>query len=166
MESSFEHLAVFAEVSAAIVGFVAIFLVLIRREDKFPPEDAIRIRALILVGFAGIFMSLLPIAISRGNFPVENVWKSSSASFITVLGLASVYVAAKHFRLPETARANIPLGNLVIAWVCISIAVVLLGLSVLAMPAVSYSFSYTAALLLVMAAGATNFYTIAIQKLL
>ena len=44
MTSSFEHLSVFAEVAAAIIGFVAIFLVLVRGEEKFPAEDAIRRR--------------------------------------------------------------------------------------------------------------------------
>jgi hypothetical protein len=70
MEASFEHLAIFAEVSAGIVGFVSIFLVLVRREGKFPPEHALRVRSLILIGFIGIFMSLLPIVI-RPNAALE-----------------------------------------------------------------------------------------------
>jgi hypothetical protein len=166
MSSSFDHLTVFAEVSAAIVGFVAIFLVLVRREDKFPPEDAIRIRALILVGFAGIFMSLLPIALSRGNFSIDEVWVISSVVFIVILASASAYVAVKHFQLSDDAREQIPLGNLLIAWTCAGIAGVLLASNVVDAPIFGYSFSYTSALLLILAAGATNFYTIAIQKLL
>ena len=166
MESSFDQLAIFAEVSAAIVGFVAIFLVLVRREDKFPPEDAIRIRVLILVGFIGIFMSLLPITISRVNLAVDDIWIVSSALFVVVLGSTAVYIAAKHFKLPTSARENIPLENLLIAWTCVATAIILLGANVLQMPIFCYSFAYTAALLLVLAVGATNFYTIAIQKLL
>lgn len=166
MEPSFDHLTVFAEVSAAIVGFVAIFLVLVRREEKFPPEDAIRIRALVLIGFSGIFMSLLPIAISRGNFPVDEIWIISSAAFIVLVGSGSVYIAIRHFELPDSARENIPIWNLLIAWTFMGISGVLLGSNVLQVPVFGYSFSYTGALLLVLAAGATNFYTIAIQKLL
>ena len=166
MESSFDQLAVFAEVSAAIVGFVAIFLVLVRREDKFPPEDAIRIRALILVGFTGIFMSLLPIAVSHGNFPADQIWIMSSAVFIVMFGSASASIAMRHFQLPDSARENIPMGNLLIAWTFAGTAGILLVSNVLQVPVFGYSFSYTSALLLVLAAGATNFYTIAIQKLL
>jgi hypothetical protein len=43
VNSSIDHLSVFAEVAAAPVGFVAIFLALIRREENIPAEDAIRI---------------------------------------------------------------------------------------------------------------------------
>lgn len=166
MDSSFEHLSVFAEVAAALVGFIAIFLVLVRREEKFPAEDAIRIRVMVLVGFAGISMSLLPIAIAEINLDNVQVWVISSAAFIVMIGSIAAYTAVRHFQLPDTSRENIPWSNLLIGWSCAAAAAGLLASNVLQMPIFGYSFSYTASLLLVLAVGATNFYIIAIQKLL
>ena len=166
MTSSFEHLGVFAEVAAAIVGFVAIFLVLVQREEKFPAEDAIRIRVMILTAFIGICASLLPIAIAQTNFNEETVWIVSSAIFMLMLGGVASYTAVRHFQLSNTARDNIPLMNLVVGWICAAIAATLLALNLLQVPILGYSFSYTVSLLLLLSVGATNFYTIAIQKLL
>lgn len=166
MDSSFEHLSVFAEVAAALVGFIAIFFVLVRREEKFPAEDAIRIRVMVLVGFAGICMSLLPIAVAEASLGDVQVWVVSSAAFILMIGSIAAYTAVRHFRLPYTARENIPWSNLIIGWSCAAGAAGLLASNVLQTPVLGYSFSYTASLLLVLAVGATNFYTIAIQKLL
>ena len=166
MTSSFEHLGVFAEVAAAIVGFVAIFLVLVQREEKFPAEDAIRIRVMILTAFVGICASLLPIAIAQTNLDEETVWIVSSAIFLLMLGGVASYTALRHFQLSNTARDNIPLMNLIVGWVCAAIATFLLASNFLQVPILGYSFSYTVSLLLVLSVGATNFYTIAIQKLL
>ena len=166
MDSSFAHLSVFAEVAAALVGFVAIFLVLVRREEKFPAEDAIRIRVMVLVGFAVICMSLLPIAIAETSLDNVQVWVISSAAFILLIGSVSAFTAVRHFQLPDTARENIPWSNLLIGWSCAAAAGGLLASNVFHTPIFGYSFSYTASLLLLLAVGATNFYTIAIQKLL
>ncbi|MEE4360752.1 MAG: hypothetical protein V2I63_04430 [Pseudomonadales bacterium] len=166
MDSSFEHLSVFAEVAAALVGFVAIFLVLVRREGKFPAEDAIRMRVMVLVGFAGICLSLLPIAIAETSLDHVQVWIISSAAFIVMVGSIAVYTAVRHFQLPDAARENIPWSNLLIGWSCVAAAGGLLVSNLLQAPILGYSFSYTASLLLLLAIGATNFYTIAIQKLL
>jgi len=166
MTSSFDHLSVFAEVAAAIVGFVAIFLVLVRGEEKFPAEDAIRIRGLIMSALIGIFASLLPIAIAETNLDEELVWIINSATFLLMLGGLSSYTAVRHFQLSNTARDNIPLTNLIVGWTCAATASLLLASNLLQVPILGYSFSYTLSLLLVLSVGATNFYTIAIQKLL
>ena len=55
---------------------------------------------------------------------------------------------------------------LLIGWSCTAAAAGLLASNVLQIPIFGYSFSYTASLLLVLAVGGTNFYTIATQKLL
>ena len=166
MTSSFDHLSVFAEVAAAIVGFVAIFLVLVRGNERFPAEDAIRIRVLILAAFIGICASLLPIAVAETNLDEVLVWRISSAVFLLMLGAVSSYTAVRHFQLSNTARDNIPLTNLIIGWTCAVTASLLLASNLLQLPILGYSFSYTLSLLLLLCIGATNFYTIAIQKLL
>jgi hypothetical protein len=122
VDSSFEHLSVFAEVAAARVGFVAIFLVVVQQEEKFPAEDAIRIRVMILVGFAGICLSLLPIAIAETKLDHVQVWIVSSAAFIVMVGSIAVYTAVRHFQLPDAARENIPWSNLLIGWSCVAVA--------------------------------------------
>lgn len=166
MTAPFEHLSVFAEVAAAIVGFVAIFLVLIRREEKFPAEDALRIRVMILTAFIGICASLLPIAIAQTNLDDEKVWTICSVFFFLMVGGVASYTAVRHFQLSSAARENIPLINLIFGWTCAAIASVLLASNLLQVPILGYSFSYTVSLLLILAVGVANFYTIAIQKLL
>ena len=111
-------------------------------------------------------MSLLPIAIAETNLDNVQVWVISSAAFIVMIGSIAAYTAVRHFQLPDTARENIAWSNLLIGWSCAAAAAGLLASNVLQMPIFGYSFSYTASLLLVLAVGATNFYIIAIQKLL
>lgn len=163
MHTSVEHLAIFAEVSAALVGFVALFLVLVRGDERFSPEDALRIRVLILVGFTVIAMALLPIVIAQNNLNEIAIWHSSSSIFLGVLALQAGYVAMRHFQLPISPRMNIPLWNLLIGWSFATISMLLLVGNIVSIDWFTPSFAYTAALLLTLGAGATNFFTIATQ---
>lgn len=166
MNASVEHLAIFAEVSAALVGFVALFLVLVRREERFPPEDGLRIRVMILIGFTGVAMSLLPIVIAQNTFDEATIWRSSSIIFLSISAAQACYVAVRHFQLPISSRMNIPRWNLLLAWGFVMVAMLLLLGNVGSTNLFAPSFAYTAAILLTLGAGATNFFTIAIQKLL
>lgn len=166
MNSSLEHLGIFAEISTALVGFVAIFLAFVRLEERFSPEDGLRTRVIILSGFTGIFMSLTPIIIAENGLEEDLVWHLSSILFLGVLLLIEVFVAVRHFQLPLDSRRNIPLWNLVLAWSFALAATLLLAINVAPTNWIEASFGYTAAILLVLSAGATNFFTIALQKLL
>ncbi len=166
MNASVEHLGIFAEVSTALVGFVALFLAFVSREERFSPEDGLRTRVLILTGFVGIAMSLIPIIFSENNLDDHVNWRLSSIVFLgTVLVLAG-YVAVRHFQLPRESRKNIPLWNLALGWFFALTAILLLSSNVLVANWVEPSFAYTASILLVLGIGATNFFTIAVQKLL
>ena len=166
MNASVEHLSIFAEVSAALVGFVALFLVLVRREERFSPEDGLRIRVLILIGFIGVTMSLLPIVIAQNNFDETTTWRLSSIIFLSALVVQACYVAVRHFQLPISSRMNIPGWSLLVAWGFAMVAMLLLLGNVGSLNWFAPSFAYTAAILLILGAGATNFFTIAIQRLL
>jgi hypothetical protein len=161
-----DELALFAELGAAFAGFIAIFLIFARREGRFSPADSLRIRSIILASFSAVFISLVPLVLQHAGFSGVALWRA--ASTVALIGglLAGSMVARKHLALSPTDRANVGAVHSVITWGLFAIAAVLLVSNAFWLVSIPSAWPYLASLVFILGIAATNFVTIAFQRLL
>lgn len=161
-----DSLSLLAELGAAFAGFIAIFLIFARREGRFTPADSLRIRSIIVASFAAVFLSLVPLILEQAGLSGGDLWRVTSA--IAVVGgiLAGGLVARKHVSLALEDRADVGALHSVVTWGLFALATILL-LSNLFWPySPPSAWRYMAALTCALGIAATNFVTIAFQRLL
>jgi len=96
-----------SQLGAAFAGFVAIFLIFVRKEDgRFSPADALRIRALIYTSLLVVVVGLIPVALS---FVVDDsdLWRTSATLALLVGAIAIVDVARCHAAMSKQDRREI-----------------------------------------------------------
>ena len=158
-----DELVLFAELGAAFAGFIAIFLIFARREGRFSPADSLRIRSIILASFAAVFLSLVPLVLRHAGFSDVALWRA--ASTVALIGglVAGGVVARKHVALSSLDRADVGAVHSVITWGLFLVAAILLVSN--AFWIVS-AWPYLASLVCILGIAASNFVTIAFQRLL
>ena len=161
-----DELALFAELGAAFAGFIAIFLIFARREGRFSPADSLRIQSIILASFSAVFISLVPLVLHHAGFSGVALWRA--ASTVALIGglLGGGVVARKHFALSPTDRANVGAVHSVITWGLFAIAAILLVSNAFWLVSIPSAWPYLASLVCILGIAATNFVTIAFQRLL
>jgi hypothetical protein len=159
-------LALFAELGAAFAGFIAIFLIFARREGRFSPADSLRIRSIILASFSAVFASLIPMVLYQAGFSGVGLWRVASA--VALIGglLAGGIVALKHVTLSPTDRAEVGAVHSAITWGFFVIAAILLASNAFGFVSTPSAWPYLASLICILGIAATNFVTIAFQRLL
>ena len=89
----FEHLSLVAEIAAALLGFIAVFLALSNEDGRFAESDRHFIQALVLSATLAIVLSIAPGAISQ-FMSVDAIWLPL-ALLALLLGSLAVFLQAR-----------------------------------------------------------------------
>lgn len=84
--NAFDQLDLIAEIAAALLGFIAIFLALSKTDGRFAASDRHFIQALVLSSSLAIILALAPRAISLFG-AADTAWRSAA---VVALSLGSV----------------------------------------------------------------------------
>lgn len=161
-----DELTLFAELGAAFAGFIAVFLIFARRDGRFSPADSLRIRSIILASFSVVFFSVVPLVLSHAGYAGAALWRASSI-VAAIGGLpAGVVVAAKHIALSPIDRADVGMVHSVITWGLFLIATIFIISNAFSTASGPSSWRYLASLVCILGIAASNFVTIAFQRLL
>jgi hypothetical protein len=159
-----EELALIAELGVGFVGFVSVFLIFARRDGGFSPADGFRVRAIVLSALESVFFALLPLILHLYGLAGTNLWRSVSA-----LGLLAVIATASHLGAKQRALSledRVELVGIAAPWI-LAVITGLLYLSNIAAPFHEPTAApYVAAMVMCLAIAASNFVTIAFQRLL
>lgn len=159
-----EQLVLLAQLGATFSGLLSIFLIFARGGGRFSPADSLRVRSIILSSFYVVFFALAPLALRLLGWEEVTVWRVASA--LAALGAipTGANVARSQLRLSRAERAHVGRIHSLVAWGLFLLAGVLIGSNVVAAepgPAL-----YVLALCCGLGIGASNFVTIAFQRLL
>jgi len=112
---AFSHLAVIAQVSATLLGFIAVFIVLSRDDGRFSESDKHFIQAMVLSGAYAFAVSLIPGTVSY-FLSATALWMLS-LGIAVLIGLASMaYQAWEQIRMSREEAAKIHWAWHLIAW--------------------------------------------------
>jgi hypothetical protein len=161
-----DELALLAELGAAFAGFIAIFLIFARREGRFSPADSLRVRSIILASFSAVFLSLVPLVLHHAGFSDVALWRVASSVALIAGLLAGGVVARKQFALSPADRAEIGAIHSAITWGLFAIAALLLVSNVFWIISPPSAWPFLASLVCILGIAASNFVTIAFQRLL
>ena len=164
--SALDELALFAELGAAFAGFIAIFLIFARREGRFSPADSLRVRSIILASFSTVFIALLPLILHQAGLSGAELWRTASALALSGGLIAGGVVARKHLALAPEDRADVGRLHSFVTWGLFTIGAILLAWNALGLGAGGSAWPYLASLACSLGVAATNFVTIAFQRLL
>lgn len=96
-----------AEVSIAYVGFAAIFGILSTRAEAWPSDVQLMFRALVEVGLAALFISVIPSGLALLQFEHAHLWLIASAialaSAVTISGWRIYLIRSRLVRFPREA---------------------------------------------------------------
>lgn len=151
-----------SQLGATFAGFVAIFLIFVRKDGRFSPADALRIRALIYTSLLVVLTGLIPLAMS---FVVDAsaLWRASGALALGVGALSIVDVARCHAAMTKEDRREIVLIHAVVTYGLAFTATALVA--ALALGLVAGSGPYVIALMLTVANVVTTFITLSFKNL-
>jgi peptidoglycan/LPS O-acetylase OafA/YrhL len=161
-----EKARLIAELGVAFAGFVAIFLIFARREGHFSPADSLRIRSIILSSLFAVFISLVPMVLHHLELRSTSLWRVASAAALIGGLLPGGLVAREHLALSRVDRREVGAVHSFVSWGLFAVAVALYASNVFEFPWVSSAWPYLAALVCVLGIAASNFVTIAFQRLL
>ncbi len=161
-----DALSLFAELGAAFAGFIAIFLIFARREGRFSPADSLRIRSIILASFSAVFLALVPLILQQAGLSGDVLWRTTSAIALVGGSLAGVLVARKHASLVPADRADVGALHSVVTWGLFALATALLMSNMFSLFSPPSAWRYLTALACALGIAASNFVTIAFQRLL
>jgi hypothetical protein len=123
----FEQLGLIAEIAAAFLGFIAIFLALSKADGRFAESDRHFIQALVVTATLTIVLALSPRAISL--FATDAMtWFSATILAITLGSLAMFVQARQQFRMSRDEAVQIHWVWHLVAWalgICAAIFFVL-----------------------------------------
>lgn len=112
---AFDQLAVYAEISATFLGFIAVFLIFSDKDGRFRESDKHFVQGLVLVGAYTIILALTPGALSF--FIAGDVLWTFSLGFAAVLGTTSaVFQVRIQLNMTPEEAAKIHPGWHFAAW--------------------------------------------------
>ena len=91
---AFDQLDLVAEISATLLGFIAVFLVLSKEDGRFSGSDRHFVQSLVMTAAFAIVVALAPRAFRQ--FLVEAMAWQSATILAIVLGVLSMYLQARH----------------------------------------------------------------------
>ena len=159
-----DELALIAELGVGFVGFVAVFLIFARREGRFSPADGYRIRVIIIAGVSVIFLALLPLTANLYGLTGTTLWRSASILGLVTHVAAILHVAPKQRALSPEDRAE--LVGVIVPWGIALLTALIYVLNIAGIFHEPFAAPYLAALTCALGIGASNFVTIAFQRLL
>ena len=124
---AFDQLDLVAEISVALLGFIAVFLALSRSDGRFSQSDRHFIQALVMSSSLAIVLALAPRAISLFAAD-EVVWTAASILAITLGTMAILVQVRLQLRMSREEALQIHWVWHLMAWllaVCIAVLFVL-----------------------------------------
>ncbi len=91
---AFDQLNLVAEIAAALIGFIAVFLALSKSDGRFSEADRHFIQALVITSALAIVYALVPRSISLFN-DNGSVWRTASIVAV-ILGSMAMFSQARH----------------------------------------------------------------------
>lgn len=101
-----EQLEIIAEISAAFLGFIAIFIALSNEEGRFSPSDRQFVQALVLASALAIFLSLTPSTLFL-YFPEDVAWHYSLMLAIFGGLLMSLLMGWVQWHMPQEESVKV-----------------------------------------------------------
>ena len=152
-----------SQLGAVFAGFIAIFMVFVRKDGRLSAADSLRVRSIIHSSVIVVLAPFLPILLSANGVSNVVLWKASAAIFM-VLGLSgSVDVARHHIAMTRQDRTEVGRVHSIVSWGLNAIVSAVLILIALGYGDYGH---YILALVLTLAIATSNFITISLQKLL
>ena len=90
---AFDQLNLVAEIAAALIGFIAVFLALSKSDGRFSESDRHFIQALVITSALAIVYALVPRSISLFN-DNGSVWRTASIVAV-ILGSVAMFLQAR-----------------------------------------------------------------------
>ena len=94
-----------AEVSVAFMGFVGIFLILSSREQRFSGDEALMIKALVILSVTPVFSAPLPMILNALGLTELHAWRAASGVLGFVGSAATVYMVRDTIRVHQEGVA-------------------------------------------------------------
>ncbi len=120
---AFDQLDLVAEIAAALLGFIAVFLALSKSDGRFSESDRHFIQALVLSSALAIVLSLAPRSFSL--FAADaTAWYTASILAITLGSLTMLLQVRQQLRMSRDEAAQIHWAWHILAWALgISVAI-------------------------------------------
>ncbi len=112
--SEFDQLSLLAEVSAGLLGFVAVFLALSRGDGRFTPSDRHFVQALVINSAYVLICALTPGVLV--HFQLSGIWLPALIVAATGGGIVSALMAWEQHNIPEDEYRTINRWWHVPAW--------------------------------------------------
>lgn len=90
-----------AEVSVAFMGFVGIFLILSSREQRFAGDEALMIKALVILSVTPVFSAPMPLVLNALGFAEMYAWRASSGALGFIGAAATIYMVRDTIRVHQ-----------------------------------------------------------------
>jgi len=103
---AFDQLNLVAEIAAALLGFVAVFLALSKKDGRFSESDRHFIQALVMVSSIAIILSLAPRSLSLFTGGV-NAWFASTILALTLALLNTIVTVRQQLRMSRDEAVQI-----------------------------------------------------------
>ncbi len=103
---AFDQLDMVAEIAAALLGFIAVFLALSKTDGRFSESDRHFIQALVTTAALAIIFSLTPRAFSLFT-GAANVWYAATILAVTTGSLSAYLQARQQLRMSRDEAAKI-----------------------------------------------------------
>ena len=103
---AFDQLNLVAEIAAALIGFIAVFLALSKSDGRFSESDRHFIQALVITSALAIVYALVPRSISLFN-DNGSVWRTASIVAVILGSVAMFLQARQQFHMSRGEAAKI-----------------------------------------------------------
>ena len=159
------ELALLAELGVGFAGFVAIFLIFARREERFNAADSLRVRNIIMSSFHTVFGSLAPLAIRLYGISDSRLWFVSSILSLAFGLLTTLHAIRVAAAMSSADRAEIGPLFLAVAFGLGGAFFVALGVNAMGILGEPAAALYVTSLVCLLGLATSNFVSIAFRRL-
>ncbi len=158
----FSFLETTTEVSVAVTGFLALFLVLARRDGSFEPFVALGIRVVLLSSVASLLYAATPLLLAGLGLEGERLWRI--AAVVPLLSGVVLTVAVR--RISRRLPGFQPPTYVQVARLMNGAAILLFVFNLLGWPWSPYAGVHLLGVWLVLGLSAVNFVGLVLQRVL
>ena len=112
---AFDQLNLVAEIAAALIGFIAVFLALSKSDGRFSESDRHFIQALVITSALAIVFALVPRSISLFN-DNGSIWRTASIVAVILGSMAMFSQARQQLRMSRGEATKIHWSWHFVAW--------------------------------------------------
>jgi hypothetical protein len=123
--SEFDQLSLVAEIAAALLGFIAVFIALSGTDGRFAESDRHFIQAMVMTAALAIVLALVPRALAL-FVPEAEVWRTAAMGGLVFGSVAMVLQARQQFAMSRKEAAKIHWLWHTVAWLLAGLSAVML----------------------------------------